>query len=81
MVFKIENVIVIEDLYDKDNSTAIEIMSMFTIQNKLRLCLVGRECSVTLIDGEEATVINRRVAELCSGTDTNKDSSVLTTSS
>ena len=69
-----KNVLVIEDLYDKDNSKAIEIMSLFTYRNKIRLCLVGRECSVTLIDGEEATVINRRVAELCSGTDTNKDS-------
>tara|TARA_B100000767_G_scaffold100305_1_gene96290 strand:+ start:2806 stop:4632 length:1827 start_codon:yes stop_codon:yes gene_type:complete len=71
---KLKNVLVIEDLYDKDNSTAIEILSLFTIQNKLRLCLVGRECSATLIDGQEATVINRRVAELCSGRNTNTDS-------
>ena len=69
---KFDNVHMIEDLYDKDNSTAIEIMSRFS-NNNLKLLLVGKECSKVLLDGKEATIINRRVKELCSGKDERRE--------
>ena len=60
------DVTVIEDLYDKDNSTALEIIARQTA-NKMRTILVGREIGKILYKGVEATSINRRVSELCTG--------------
>ena len=68
-----DNITVIEDMYDKDNSTAIEILSQNTECN-VKLYLVGKVFFKTLYNSIETTVQNRRVIEMASGKNTDKSS-------
>jgi len=70
---RFSDVTVVQDLYDKDNSTALEIIARHT-DNRMNTILVGREIGKIVYNGTEATSINRRVTELASGKDTNKKS-------
>ena len=65
------DITVIQDLYDKDNSTAIDILAKKSATN-INLVLVGRECGKIMYNQPrrapvEAKTVNRRVTELCDG--------------
>tara|TARA_B110000208_G_scaffold21350_1_gene26866 strand:+ start:58 stop:1857 length:1800 start_codon:yes stop_codon:yes gene_type:complete len=72
----LSDITIVQDLYDKDNSTAIEILAKKST-NKLNLILVGKECGKIMVNKPspstpvapptEARTINRRVSDLCSG--------------